>query len=91
MLADIFIDVRNDNESLRETIRSLAIAELRGYLEALEKALLILSHVKDKVRDGNAIDVAISLISELQSWASEKLDIILEDGDVEILIERLNK
>jgi len=86
MLADVFIDNMDVFENLREVVKSLALAELRGYIEALEKALIILSELKSKKGD---VDTAIKMISKLQELAYEKLDIILSDGEVELLISSI--
>jgi len=82
MLADVFIDNMDVSENLREVVKSLALAELRGYIEALEKALIILSELKSKKGD---VDTAIKMISKLQELAYERLDIIIGE-EVESLI-----
>ena len=86
MLANVFIDNMDVSENLREVVKSLALAELRGYIEALEKALIILSELKSKK---GGVDTAIKMISKLQELAYEKLDIILSDGEVELLISSI--
>jgi len=86
VLANVFIDNMDVSEKLREVVKSLALAELMGYIEALEKALIILSELKSKK---GGVDTAIKMISKLQELAYEKLDIILSDGEVELLISSI--
>jgi len=84
MLAELLIDNFDRHpEDLKWLLTVIAKFELRGYIEALEKALIILSELKSKKGD---VDTAIKMISKLQELAYEKLDIILSDGEVELLI-----
>lgn len=74
MLANVFVDnVDKHPEDFRELIKVIAKFEVLGYIEALERVLIVLTKTKN-------LEEAKEQISMLKEIAYEKLNIILKDS-----------
>jgi len=90
VISDLYLSVKLGKvggEDFKQLVRLVSVAEVQGYLKAVEEVLKVLNAVKEV---GEGVETAASLVTELYSWASDKLATLYSE-DVEPLTLRLKK